>query len=336
MPNSRVYRRKDVKDDSVWWARWWNGEKWIRRSTGLTDRVAAQQWLSQRERETVSPTPIARSASLLEALEKIEQSNAIGDATKRMYSHRGAQLMQTIGNVNLFALTRDEVLKHIGVRLAKGISRNTVNKELITLSRALQMVDAPLDAVNRKKLEFKFKYVPKKRWLTFQEFIALCLRLEPKRKLWVTVACYTGGSRSEIERLRCEDIDFRRDIVHIPGTKTADRDRYVPLHPALRQVLLLEGVDQRKGSLLEHWGKANRDIAAACKRASIDRCSPHDFRRTFGSWLIQAGVPLAVARRLMGHASVKMLDMVYGQVDQVTLANAVALLPSSVKDDGAE
>lgn len=247
-----------------------------------------------------------------------------------MYAHRTAQIIETIGDLDLFALTRDDVLRHIGARLGKGISRNTVNKEIITLGRALQAVDAPLGPINRKRLEFKFKYKPRDRWLTFDEFVALCLRLEPKRKLWVTLACYTGGRKSEIESIRCEDVDFDRGIIRIRGTKTGDADRWVPLPPPLRQVLLIEGVENRKGPVVEKWGKVVRDLEAACKRAGIDKASPNDLRRTYGSWLVQAGVPLAVARRLMGHASVKMLDMVYGQVDQKTLANAVALLPGKM------
>lgn len=328
MPNSRIYRRKDVKDQSIWWARWKDDAgAWHRKSTGLTDRKSAELWLAQREREIASPSQPCRAARLSEALVKILSSNAIGDNTKRMYAHRTAQIIETIGDVDLFALTRDDVLKHIGARLGSGTSRSTVNKEIVTLRRAIDIVEAPLDPVNRKKLEFRFKYKPRERWLTFDEYFALCLRLEPKRKLWVTLACYTGGRKAEVESIRCEDVDFDRGSVRIRGTKTGDADRWVPLHPHLRQILLLEGVNDKKGPIVETWGKVNRDLKAACRRAKIDKASPNDLRRTFGSWLVQAGVPLAVARRLMGHASVKMLDMVYGQVDQKTLANAVALLP---------
>lgn len=326
MRNKRIYRRKDTRDQSVWWATWYDSAGIRhRQSTGLTDRKAAEQWLAIREREIVSPTPSRPSKSLGDALELICMSNAITDNTKRMYTHRGTQILHTLGDIDLFKLTRDDIQKHIGLRLAKGISRNTVNKELITLRRCLNMVEAPLECL--RKLEFKFTYKPRSRYLTVPEFNMLRSRLEPKRQLWLALACYTGGRRGEVAGLSWSDVDWEQRSVHIRGTKTEGSDRRVPLPDVLRDELLRYWADQ-KGPIVGDWGKVVRDLKAACSRAGIPAVNPTDCRRTYCSWLMQSGLSANVVRRLMGHSTTRMIDLTYGQIDWATLQGAVSKLPT--------
>jgi hypothetical protein len=59
----------------------------------------------------------------------------------------------------------------------------------------------------------------------------------------------------------------------------------------------------------------------------VPRVTLNDLRRTFASWLVQAGVSLYVVSRLLGHKSTRMVELVYGQLDEATLANAIARLP---------
>jgi len=70
-----------------------------------------------------------------------------------------------------------------------------------------------------------------------------------------------------------------------------------------------------------------RDLPAAAKRAGVPRVTANDLRRTFASWLVQAGVSLYVVSRLLGHKSTRMVELVYGQLDDATLAAAIGKLP---------
>jgi hypothetical protein len=72
-----------------------------------------------------------------------------------------------------------------------------------------------------------------------------------------------------------------------------------------------------------------RDLPAACKRAGISRATPNDLRRTHATWLKQDGMDSAVVARLLGHRSTKMVDLVYGKLDEETLRRAVLTLPGS-------
>lgn len=58
----------------------------------------------------------------------------------------------------------------------------------------------------------------------------------------------------------------------------------------------------------------------------FDTVSPNDLRRTFASWLANAGVPQQQARELMGHASTAMLDKVYARLAPQTLHTAIAMI----------
>ncbi len=65
----------------------------------------------------------------------------------------------------------------------------------------------------------------------------------------------------------------------------------------------------------------------ACKRAGIARVTPNDLRRTLASWLKQAGVDSFAVAQIPGHTTSRMVELVYGRIDQRTLATAMARLP---------
>jgi integrase len=62
-----------------------------------------------------------------------------------------------------------------------------------------------------------------------------------------------------------------------------------------------EGQGARQGALFTAWRSVRPDLADACERAGIERCSPNDLRRTFASWQVEAGVPLFPIAQAMGH-----------------------------------
>jgi hypothetical protein len=62
-----------------------------------------------------------------------------------------------------------------------------------------------------------------------------------------------------------------------------------------------------------------RDILAACKRSGVAPCTTNDFRRTHATMLSEAGVDRDVTRRLLGHTTTKLVDLVYGQPSTAAL-----------------
>ena len=51
-------------------------------------------------------------------------------------------------------------------------------------------------------------------------------------------------------------------------------------------------------------------------------------RRTYASWMKQAGEDSAVVAKLLGHSSTRMVDAVYGRLNDANLMHAAALLPA--------
>jgi integrase len=228
--------------------------------------------------------------------------------------------------------------------LKEGAARHSVHKELVVLRGALTsakdrgLYHGSMDIVPK----FRAAYEPRRTYLTPEQFMRLteCLvpALPPKarpetiaaseqrrarRALYCLLIAFASPRSGEVERLCWENIDFHRGIINIPKGKT--RSRPVKMHPVLRP--WLEAFDVGSGPVVEPWANVRRDLPAACRRAGVPRCTPNDLRRSFGSWLAQAGESLFVIARLMGHSSTRMVELVYGQLDAATLDRAIAKLP---------
>ncbi len=325
--------------------------RWVKRSTGCSDKRAAALVLARYEREAAEQRGGAPAAAVVGAaanpagvpanapahtvdealgwLLDSSMANGKADGTVRMYVQKSGHLVRLLGHdrdVNV--LTLDVVQAYVNDRHREGAALSTVSKELITLRAALSMARARrkfAGSVDEIMPKLNTRYVPRKRYLTTDELHALCAELEPHRALWVAVAVYTGARASEVAKLEWTDIHWTAPAkVCIRGTKTEGSDRVVPL--ALELARLLWPLRQAGGPVVGAWPNCRRDLAAACVRAGIARCSPNDLRRSFASWLKQRGVDSAVVAKLLGHSSTKMVDLVYGRLDFDTLAGAVALL----------
>lgn len=236
--------------------------------------------------------------------------------------------MRLLGASELSAVHLDQVQDYVDQRLREQASRETIRKELCVLRRALDLAHRrglasplPADVLPR----FRTRYVPRKQWLSQTQVWELAEQLEPARKLWLIVAVYTGARLSELERLDWHDVSFEEGQVHIRGRKTLQSDRMVPVHPRLLR--MLAGMRRVRGPLLAAWPNVRRDLALACKRAGVPRVTPNDLRRTFASWLVQAGESSYVVSQLLGHSSSHMVERVYGRLAQQTLRDAVSKLP---------
>ena len=123
----------------------------------------------------------------------------------------------------------------------------------------------------------------------------------------------TGLRASELVGLDGDAYNARDGALSVLGK--GDRERTVWLTAAARAALesLLERVGQ-DGPIFQtvtKWGRfaekrlSTRGLAHAlstrCKSTGVAAVSPHDFRRTHVGDLLDAGVDLAVAQRLLGH-----------------------------------
>ena len=126
----------------------------------------------------------------------------------------------------------------------------------------------------------------------------------------------TGMRRSELVRLRVEDIDSERMVIHIHKGK-GGKDRDVLLCPRLLETLreywrwkkpktwLFPGQPRADGKHLTDkaiWHVCN----GAAQHAGIKkRVSPHMLRHSFATHLLEDGADLATIQVLLGHADLE-------------------------------
>jgi integrase len=334
--SSRLYLR-----GLIWWA--WgydvNGKIW-RESTKQRDKRAAQLAAREIERRYAADSNAARSSKVtlkiaMANLLDLQRKKGRADNTIRATSYHARHLIELLGaDRPITTITIADTTSYFERRLEQGGDPHTIHKELIALKQAWKRV-AKLAGLqpppDLKPEEMGQVYKPRERWLPRAEYTALIEslavtsdRTEELRADYITAWCFTGLRRAELTAYdRERDLDAAKRELKVWGTKTDKAERVVPLANEAFEVF------SRRASF-PPWTNDRRDLEVACKRAGIAKASPNDFRRTFCSWLCQAGVPERITAELMGHASTAMVRAVYSHFDTASLASAVARI--SVQD----
>lgn len=322
----RLYKRGDT-----YWGYWSPAKgQYVRESLRTADREVAKQRLRQRElgvtkeadraaNEAKAPVVGTQLAPAMTAF----LATVKNERTKAFYEQRGRHLERVFGPSRLVAtICRDEVDDYIETREGEGAHTNTVYKELCCLRGCLRV--AKLD--EKVVPTYKAGYVPRKRYLTKEAYAKILVRLERHRADWFAIACYAGLRDAEVEQAQPSWLDWNLGVINVGGPelarlKTTGSRRVVPFaeDDRFRQAL------QRLP--VEPWDNVRRDLSRAARSAGIigkdEWLTPNDLRRTFASWLIQAGVPPFVVARLLGHKSTRMVETVYGQLGLETLRAAI-------------
>jgi integrase len=271
------------------------------------------------------------------------------DGTREMYEQKGRRIIKTLGDPFVHEIDFDMLSRYIAKRLNEDdeehgqASPHTVSKELITIRRALRLAhDRDVLAAMPKFPQFSPRYQPREVWLTPDQFERVCSELSHDRALWASLAALGGMRASEVERTSW-DVVMKR-LVRVPGTKTDQSRRTIPIAPALQHRLDQVPPAKRRDRVVAPWGNVRRDLRAAVTRANrklaaeaadrhvepevIPFVSPNDLRRTFASWLVQNGIDLLVVARLLGHSSTRMVERVYGRLSPKNMDDAIAALPA--------
>ncbi len=182
---------------------------------------------------------------------------------------------------------------------------------------------------------------------------ALFLQVEPTvpgAVLYYTMLM-TGMRPGELAVLQWSDIDFQKNEISVTkalesgsrtsirGPKTAAGVRVIPMRPQLvNRLLPLQGkpddfVFRREdgkhfcsNSLHKLWHTLREAMEDALGSELPDDLVPYCLRHTFCTDLQNAGVPINVAKELMGHSNISTTANVYTHRNESTLHNNIALL----------
>lgn len=136
----------------------------------------------------------------------------------------------------------------------------------------------------------------------------------PAHRLLLMAIYATGLRISEATHLRASDIDSQRMAIHVHGGKGA-KDRLVPLSPILLTALRNYWKETRPPTWLfpgQHPEKpiGRPAIGRACTQASQaanlnKHVTPHTFRHSFATHLLEAGVDIRTIQRWLGHTQLR-------------------------------
>jgi integrase len=317
---------KLFKRGRIWqaWVRERSG-RWTRKSTNCTDRRAAETVAADLERDAADPSVRAsRSATTQRILDDYAASR------KRIGRSEGTlhHVRKNAGNLLALLPSRAEDITHpacerfVDARLAEGVRRTTIKKDLRVLKAALKLArknglwaGSPDDVIP----ELEDDYEPGKRALSPWELIGLTGVLSPRRMAIVAWCVATGCEFSAIWRARASDVAPNCSSVAIHGTKRKTRERVVPLALPGQRALVGWALRHADGKthddlLFAPWANMRRDLAIAAGKLGVPSFSANDLRRTFGTWLRNAGVEPQLIAPAMGHVDSRMVEAVYGRL----------------------
>jgi integrase/recombinase XerD len=149
--------------------------------------------------------------------------------------------------------------------------------------------------------------------LSPQEVHAFIRGIGGLKRRTILVTLYAAGLRlHEGLKLLVDDIDSKRMVIRVRQGK-GKKDRYVPLPPKLLKMLREYWKAARPETLLFEGREPGRPLAhstvqrwclTARRRAGIKKeVTPHIFRHSFASHLLEGGMDLRTIQTLLGHRS---------------------------------
>lgn len=189
------------------------------------------------------------------------------------------------------------------VAATPGISPASANFYLRTLKSIFETAKRwgySVENVFKSVKPLRFELAPA-RILSIQEIHAFrakarehCPHLAPLIEFYLL----TGARRAEALSLQWSDVDFKGGTIFFRKTK-GKRPRPVLMVPTVRRILL------QRTELPQPFPFSNnevtRNVTAALRLARISGASLHDLRRSFASYLTDAGMPDFFVSALLGH-----------------------------------
>ncbi len=187
----------------------------------------------------------------------------------------------------------------------------------------------PTDAAWRRVRAFPKADSPRTRTLTAEEARRLLGALKPSLRELAHAALCTGLRFGELAALQTRDVG--KDFVRVGHSKSG-RPRTVPLnHDGARFFADLTARKAPETPIFTAISRTHvgRQMRKACTAAKITPPAVfHDLRRSYGSLLLNAGIPAEAIQELLGHADVRTTRRAYAHMVDATLKKAVKKLPS--------
>jgi integrase len=207
---------------------------------------------------------------------------------------------------------------------ARTRSTNTVCRELNVLRTAINYAHKNGRITRLVYVELPRKPPARTRWLTRKE-VAILLQAALRNAkvrlylpLFILMAVYTGRRKEALLSLRWCQVDLEAGLIDFEGSGLRTNKRRGKIRIPKRLLQHLHRA-RRRGTAMgyvlhingERIGDVKKGLAAAATRARLQGVTPHVFRHTAATWLMQNGTQTWEAAQFLA-MSEKMLNEVYG------------------------
>ena len=282
----------------------------------LNFEQVANLWL-ETEKHALSPNTVKRKQMYIKGLAPFLRDIPIRNITlqdcDRWVQERGTELasetfvheLDVMKAVFEFALDRGLILSNPSKHIKR---RKVVSKQIVvpSLEQFKQLVHAIRQADGHKKNQKK-----NKDGADLIEFLAFS-----GARIGEVIGT---GDANEKRPLFWSDVNFERNTIFLPGTKTEAAPRTIPMTKNLREHLLRQKKEE-KPSLSDRItpiSSARKCLQTACKKLQLPQFTHHDFRHFFATTCIESGVDIPTVSRWLGHKDGGALAMKrYGHLRQ--------------------
>jgi site-specific recombinase XerD len=234
--------------------------------------------------------------------------------TMKLYTHYNREFLEFIKK-NPYEVSNEDIREYLYYLAEKDTSTSTLNIAINALKFYYGEILRRnfVCEIKRPKKDKKLPVV-----LSGEEISGLFSSVVNVKHRALLMLSYSAGLRvGEVVRLKMEDIDFQRKLIHIHGAK-GRIDRYTILSDTASATLkeylkdyigdwLFAAADPKKHITIR---SAQAIFEHACENAGIQKeVSIHSLRHSFATHLLENGVDLRYIQELLGHKNLKTTEV---------------------------
>ncbi|MDA0987079.1 MAG: tyrosine-type recombinase/integrase [Bacteroidetes bacterium] len=227
------------------------------------------------------------------------------------------------GNNDISVISKNIIREFLANLFEIGISKKSIRRQLSSLRSLFKFAIRkkiisinPISSVLFPKVEKKLpQYIPEKQMISLIDTYDPSSELKLRDKAIIELLYSSGIRRGELVNLNMKNVDFHSKLLKVLGK--GNKERIIPFNTTAKQKLL-DYLDERKifadgnelsffvdnhgKRILDH--KVNRIVKDFFKRApEIQKKSPHIFRHSFATHMLNNGADIRIVKELLGHVS---------------------------------
>ena len=240
---------------------------------------------------------------------------SFSEGTHKCYKDHSGTIIKDLHDLNViyFNQVDNQVInRYIELQRGRGCCNSTINKRTQILLRCYKHL-SKLGVLP----QYEFDYVKLKETVpqlviidepTLKRILKHIKTLCDKSQLMILLMISTGVRRTELSKIRLDNISYERNRIYLTDTKCGS-GRYIFYEPSINELIKQVAAGNKRYLFEEPNGDhiSTNAISMVVKRIAthlnIKGLSPHKFRHTYATMLLKNGANIGAVRLLMGHSS---------------------------------